>query len=137
MLWLANLMIRQARNLDDSPTGVIVNVSSVSAVVASVNRGDYCISKAGVSMMTRLWAARLAEHGISVYEVRPGLIRTDMTATVQERYDKLIAEGLTLEPRWGTPQDVGRAVACLVRGDLSYMTGSILHVDGGLTVRRM
>lgn len=117
--------------------GVIVNVSSVSATVASVNRGDYCISKAGIAMATQLWAVRLAEYGIDVFEVRPGIIATDMTAGVTEKYDKLIAGGLTLEKRWGTPQDVGKAVSVLARGELSYATGQVLMVDGGLTNLRL
>lgn len=115
----------------------IVFITSVSASVASVNRGDYCIAKAGLSMAARLWAVRLAEHGIPVYEVRPGIIATDMTAGVRERYDRLVAEGLTLEPRWGTPDDVGRAVAALVRGDIPYATGAIVNLDGGMTVGRL
>lgn len=115
----------------------IVFVTSVSAEVASVQRGEYCVSKAGLSMAARLWAVRLAEYGIRVYEVRPGVIRTDMTAPVAERYDRLIAEGLTLERRWGTPEDVGAAVAALVRGDIPYATGSIITVDGGWTVPRL
>lgn len=117
--------------------GCIVNISSISATVASPNRGEYCLSKAAVSMATRLWAVRLAEFGIPVYEVRPGIIKTDMTAPVQERYDRLIAEGLLLQARWGLPEDVGRAVAMLVRGDLGYSTGQIIMVDGGLTVPRL
>jgi NAD(P)-dependent dehydrogenase (short-subunit alcohol dehydrogenase family) len=115
----------------------IVNISSISATVASVNRGDYCISKAGVAMATRLWAARLADHGIGVYEVRPGMIESDMTAGVREKYDALIAGGLLLEKRWGTPQDVGRAVRVLATGELSYATGAVLVVDGGLTLERL
>lgn len=115
----------------------IVFITSISATVASTNRGDYCISKAGLSMAAQLWAVRLAEFGIPVYEVRPGIIRTDMTAPVQDRYDRLIAEGLTLQPRWGTPEDVGKAVAMLVRGDLPYSTGAVIMVDGGLTVARL
>jgi 3-oxoacyl-[acyl-carrier protein] reductase len=133
---VAQWMIRQ-REVDAAFTGVIVNVSSISATVASVNRGDYCISKAGVAMATQLWAARLAEFGIAVYEVRPGVIRTDMTSGVTEKYDKLIAEGLTVEPRWGTPEDVGRAVGSLARGDFSYATGNVILVDGGLTLPRL
>ena len=122
---------------DKTFTGSIINVSSVSATVASVNRGDYCISKAGIAMATRLWAARMAAFGVGVYEVRPGVIKTDMTAGVTEKYDKLIAEGLTIDPRWGTPEDVGRAVGVLARGELSYATGSVLMVDGGLTLPRL
>jgi 3-oxoacyl-[acyl-carrier protein] reductase len=105
--------------------------------VASVNRGDYCISKAGVGMATQLWAVRLAEFGIGVYEVRPGVIKTDMTSGVVEKYDKLIAGGLLLQPRWGQPEDVGKAVAMLSRGDLPYSTGAVVMVDGGLTNLRL
>lgn len=132
----AKWMVEQ-RQADAAFKGVIVNVSSVSATVASVNRGDYCISKAGVAMATQLWAVRLAEFGIDVFEVRPGIIATDMTSGVTEKYDKLIAGGLTLDKRWGTPQDVGRAVSVLARGDLSYATGQVLLVDGGLTNQRL
>ncbi|HEY2587878.1 MAG TPA: 3-ketoacyl-ACP reductase [Tepidisphaeraceae bacterium] len=117
--------------------GCIVNVSSVSATVVSTNRGDYCISKAGIAMATQLWAARLAEFGIDVYEVRPGVIATDMTAGVKEKYDHLIANGLTVERRWGRPEDVGSAVAVLARGDLPYATGQILNIDGGMTIQRL
>jgi 3-oxoacyl-[acyl-carrier protein] reductase len=132
----ARWMIEQ-RGADAAISGVIVNISSVSATEASINRGDYCISKAGVAMATQLWAHRLAEFGIAVYEVRPGIIATDMTAAVKEKYDKLIAEGLTVENRWGLPEDVGRAVAMLARGDLTYATGNVLNIDGGLTLRRL
>jgi NAD(P)-dependent dehydrogenase (short-subunit alcohol dehydrogenase family) len=129
-------MIEQ-RQADAEFRGVIVNVSSVSATEASINRGDYCISKAGVSMATQLWAHRLAEFGIAVYEVRPGIITTDMTAPVKEKYDQLFANGLTVENRWGAPADVGRAVAMLARGELTYATGNVLNIDGGLTLRRL
>jgi 3-oxoacyl-[acyl-carrier protein] reductase len=115
----------------------IIFISSMSATVASINRGEYCLSKAGLSMASLLWATRLAETGISVFEVRPGIIRTDMTAGVAEKYDRLFAEGLTLQKRWGTPQDVGRAVAMLARGDLPYSTGQVILVDGGLTVQKV
>jgi 3-oxoacyl-[acyl-carrier protein] reductase len=133
---VAKWMVEQ-RGADVSFSGVIVNVSSISATVASVNRGDYCLSKAGVAMATQLWAARLAEFGIQVYEVRPGVIRTDMTSGVVEKYDKLIAGGLTVDPRWGTPEDVGRAVGVLARGELAYATGNVIMVDGGLTLPRL
>ncbi len=133
---VANWM-REQKQADDAFRGVVVNVSSVSATVVSVNRGDYCISKAGVAMATQLWAARLAADGIAVHEVRPGVIKTDMTAGVTAKYDKLIAEGLTAEPRWGTPGDVGRAVTALATGELSYATGNVVMVDGGLTIQRM
>jgi len=115
----------------------IVFVTSVSAEAASTNRGDYCVSKAGLSMAARLFAVRLAAHGIPVYEVRPGIIETDMTAAVKETYDKRIAEGLVPERRWGTPGDVGRIVAALLRGDAPYATGTIIDVDGGLSLPRL
>jgi len=132
----ANWMIRQ-HQADAKFRGCIVNISSVSATVASVNRGDYCIAKAGVAMATQLWATRLAEFGIDVYEIRPGVVETDMTAPVKKKYDDLIAGGLTLEKRWGAPADVGRAVAILARGELTYATGQVLTIDGGLTVQRL
>ena len=133
----ARWMVEQ-RKADSSFAGVIVNVSSVSADVASVSRGEYCISKAGVAMATKLWAARLAEFGTTVYEIRPGIIKTDMTSAVQGKYDKLIAEGqLLLQSRWGLPEDIGRAVAMLCRGDLAYSTGSVINIDGGMTVPRL
>jgi 3-oxoacyl-[acyl-carrier protein] reductase len=132
----ARWMVEQ-RKADAGFRGCIVNVSSVSATVASTNRGDYCISKAGVAMATRLWAARLAEFGVDVYEVRPGVIATDMTSGVKEKYDKLIAEGLTVEKRWGKPEDVGSAVAVLARGELPYATGQVLNIDGGMTLQRL
>jgi NAD(P)-dependent dehydrogenase (short-subunit alcohol dehydrogenase family) len=129
-------MIEQ-RKANAKFNGAIVNVSSVSATEASVNRGDYCISKAGLAMATQLWSHRLAEYGIAVYEVRPGVIRTDMSAPVAEKYDRLLAAGLTVENRWGMPDDVGRAVAMLARGELTYATGNVLNIDGGLTIRRL
>ncbi len=133
---VANWMIAQQRATPDF-AGCIVNISSISATVASPSRGEYCLSKAGVSMATQLWAARLGEFAIPVYEIRPGIIQTDMTATVQEKYDKLIAEGLTVQKRWGYPEDIGKAVAALVRGDFPYSTGQVIMVDGGLTVQRL
>ena len=129
-------MIEQKR-ADQDFAGCIINVSSISATVASVNRGEYCLSKAGVSMATQLWAARLGEFGITVYEVRPGVIKTDMTAGVQEKYDNLIAGGLLVQLRWGLPEDIGKACASLARGDFSYSTGQVILVDGGLTLPRM
>ena len=129
-------MIDQRREAPDRPC-CIVSVSSISATVASPSRGEYCISKAGVSMATQLWAVRLGEYGIPVYEVRPGVIMTDMTSVVKEKYDKLIAEGLTVQPRWGFPEDVGKAVAALARGDFAYSTGQVIMVDGGLTLGRL
>ncbi len=133
---VAAWMIRQ-RAHDAAAHRAIINIGSVSATVASVNRGDYCISKAGIAMATRLWAARLAEYGIGVYEVRPGIIASDMTAGVRARYDALIEGGLLLEKRWGTPDDVGRAVRVLACGELPYATGAVLVVDGGLTLERL
>jgi 3-oxoacyl-[acyl-carrier protein] reductase len=115
----------------------IVFVTSVSAEMTSVNRGEYCVSKAGLSMAAKLFAVRLAQHGIRVYEVRPGIIETDMTAGVHDAYDRRIADGLIPEPRWGQPDDVGRAVAALLRGDMPYATGSIINVDGGLSIPRL
>lgn len=115
----------------------IITVTSVSAYTASINRGDYCVSKAALSMLTPLFAARLAEHGINVYEIRPGVIATDMTGPVKEKYDKLINEGLTPIPRWGTPEDVGRAVAALAQDLLPFSTGEVLNVDGGFHLRRL
>jgi 3-oxoacyl-[acyl-carrier protein] reductase len=115
----------------------IVFITSVSAEMASPNRGEYCVSKAGLAMAAKLFSVYLAPHGIPVYEVRPGIITTDMTAGVKEKYDQRIADGLIPEGRWGTPEDVGRAVAALLRGDLPHATGSVIHVDGGLAVPRL
>ncbi len=134
---VARWMVRQRESAGNSWRGCIINISSVSATVASVNRGDYCITKAGIAMASQLWAARLAEFNIDVYEIRPGVIATDMTAAVTEKYDRLIAAGLTIEKRWGTPEDVGRAAAVLAKGELSYATGQVLHIDGGMTVARL
>jgi 3-oxoacyl-[acyl-carrier protein] reductase len=133
----ARWMAKQRQSAGQNWRGCIINVSSVSATVASVNRGDYCITKAGIAMASQLWAARLAEFNIDVYEIRPGIISTDMTAGVTEKYDKLIANGLTIEKRWGRPEDVGRAAAVLAKGELSYATGQILHIDGGMTIARL
>jgi 3-oxoacyl-[acyl-carrier protein] reductase len=127
----------ERRRTDASFEASIVFVTSVSAGMASPNRGDYCVSKAGLSMAARLFAARLAAEGIPVFEVRPGIIATDMTAVVREVYDRRIADGLVPEGRWGQPEDVGRAVAALLRGDLPYATGTIVHIDGGLSVPRL
>ncbi|MGF7216178.1 NAD(P)-dependent dehydrogenase (short-subunit alcohol dehydrogenase family) [Spirosoma lacussanchae] len=133
---VANWLIAQKNAMADFQASIIT-VSSVSATVASVNRGDYCISKAGLSMATQLFAVRLGEFGIPVYEVRPGVIKTDMTAGVAERYDTLIASGLTVQPRWGLPDDVGRAVAAIADGGFPYSTGQVFMVDGGLTLARL
>jgi len=132
----ANWMIEQKKT-DPLFTGCIINVSSVSAIVASVNRGEYCISKAGIAMTTQLFAVRLGEFDIPVFEVQPGIISTDMTAAVKEKYDKLLANGLTVQNRWGFPEDVGKAVAALASGNFQFSTGQVVMVDGGLTLRRM
>src|SRR5262245_23455386 len=125
------------RQADPSFAAAIVFITSVSADTVSVNRGEYCVSKAGLAMASRLFAVRLANHGIPVYEVRPGIIETDMTAAVKDAYDKRIGDGLVPERRWGTPEDVGRTVAALLRGDAPYATGSVIHVDGGLSIPRL
>lgn len=128
---VANAMIEARPAGHEGVLGTIVNVSSISAEVVSINRGEYCISKAGVAMATRLWAARLAPEGILVYEVRPGVIATDMTAGVTAKYDALFASGAVPMPRWGRPADVGGAVVQLCAGRMPYTTGDVIHVDGG------
>lgn len=132
----ANWMIEQRTSQADAFFSII-NVGSISATVVSPNRGEYCLSKAGIGMMTQLFAARLGEYRIPVYEVRPGVIATDMTAGVTEKYDRLIAGGLTVQQRWGYPEDVGKVVAALARGDFPYSTGQVVMVDGGLTMPRL
>jgi 3-oxoacyl-[acyl-carrier protein] reductase len=126
-----------AKKADPAFSGMIVNITSVSATMVSINRGEYCIAKAGLSMLSQLFAARLGADGIPVYEVRPGVIKTDMTAGVTAKYDKLIADGLFTQPRWGFPDDVGKAVASLARGDMAYSTGQVIMVDGGMTIPRL
>ncbi|RXK54518.1 3-ketoacyl-ACP reductase [Oleiharenicola lentus] len=126
-----------AKKADPAFSGAIINITSISATVVSINRGEYCIAKSGLSMMSQLFATRLGPDGIPVYEVRPGVIKTDMTAGVTEKYDKLIAGGLNVQPRWGFPDDIGRAVAALARGDFPFSTGQVVMVDGGLTVPRL
>lgn len=115
----------------------IINVSSISAFVASVNRGEYCISKAGIAMATKLWATRLGEYDIPVFEIQPGIIKTDMTAGVVEKYDKLFQEGISLQRRWGLPDDIGKVAAMLAQGHLPYATGQVIKVDGGLNIQRL
>lgn len=115
----------------------LIFISSVSAEMASSNRGEYCLSKAGLAMATQLWAARLANDGVQVFEIRPGIIESDMTAVVKEKYDKLIAEGLVPQMRWGKPEDVGLAVEAIVRGHFSFSTGAVIPVDGGLQLQRL
>jgi len=133
----ANYMLEEVKkNIGITP--VIINISSISAYTSSTMRGEYCISKAGISMITALFADRLAEYGINVYEVRPGIIATDMTAGVKEKYDRLIhEEGILPIKRWGTPEDIGNAVSVLCSGKLSYATGEVLNIDGGFHVRRL
>lgn len=119
------------------PTAQIVNIGSISAFTSSPNRAEYCLSKAGMGMMTALFADRLAEYGINVYEVRPGIIATDMTSAVTEKYDKLIAEGLTPIKRWGRPDDIARIVVAIAQGHLPFSTGEIINVDGGFHIHRL
>ena len=126
----------QSQPPDGAPRAIVF-VTSVSAESASPHRGEYCVSKAGLSMAAKLFAVRLAPDHIPVYEVRPGIIATDMTAGVKEMYDKRIAEGLVPEGRWGQPDDVGRAVASLLRGDITYATGTVFNVGGGLSIPRL
>jgi len=132
----ANHIIQQKKENTDF-WGCIINVSSVSATVASVNRGEYCISKAGIAMATKLWAARLGEFNIPVYEIQPGVIKTDMTAGVTEKYDRLFEQGLSIQKRWGTPEDVGKVAAAMATGMLPYSTGQVVVVDGGMTIQRL
>ena len=133
---IARDMLERTRQ-DAAFRAAIVFVTSVSAEMASPNRGEYCVSKAGLAMAARLFAARLAPHGVPVYDVRPGVIATDMTSAVKDAYDRSIADGLVPEGRWGQPDDVGRTVAALLRGDVPYATGTIIHVDGGLSIPRL
>ncbi|MDP0499849.1 MAG: 3-ketoacyl-ACP reductase [Verrucomicrobiota bacterium JB022] len=133
---VANDMVK-AKQADPSFSATIVNVSSISATVVSINRGEYCVAKAGLSMVTQLFATRLGSEGIPVYEVRPGVIKTDMTSGVTAKYDKLIEEGLCVQPRWGFPEDIAKSVASLARGDFPFSTGQVIMVDGGLTIPRL
>ncbi|HHW46139.1 MAG TPA: 3-ketoacyl-ACP reductase [Clostridiales bacterium] len=138
-LFLTQLVAKQmlSQPADDKIRGTIVNISSISAYTSSINRGEYCISKAGVSMITKLFADRLANEGILVNEIRPGIIKTGMTSTVKEKYDKLIDEGLLPIKRWGLPEDIANAVSVLCSGKLSYTTGQSIDVDGGFHIRRL
>lgn len=137
-LFLSQIVARQMmlQPIENNRRGVIVNISSVSAVASSVNRGEYCISKASISMLTKLFAHRLAEELIYVNEVRPGIIDTEMTAKVKDKYDELIANGLLPLARWGTPEDVARVVGAICSDDFLYTTGSIFDVDGGQHIMR-
>jgi 3-oxoacyl-[acyl-carrier protein] reductase len=129
MIWMKNQI------LNYKP--VIVFMSSVSAVMSSTNRSEYCISKAGLSMASSIFADRLSEEGILVYEVRPGIIQTDVTARIKDKYEKLIAEGLVPQKRWGMPEDIGKAVASLARGDWDFSTGAVFEISGGLNIRSL
>jgi 3-oxoacyl-[acyl-carrier protein] reductase len=130
--WIAGLQKRAK----ESARPKVINISSVSAFAPGVTRGEYCMSKAALSMMTQLFAIRLAEHGINVYEIRPGVVLTDMTGPVKEKYERMLSEGLAPIERWGTPEDVGRAVAAIAEDRFPYSTGEVLNVDGGLHIRR-
>lgn len=130
--WMA-----QQKKQDDSRRPIIINIASISSYTSSPARAQYCISKAGVSMMTKLFADRLSEFGILVYEIRPGIIATDMTAPVKEKYDKMIDEGLLPIKRWGTPEDIAKACAMLASEVLSYSTGQVINIDGGFHIRRL
>jgi NAD(P)-dependent dehydrogenase (short-subunit alcohol dehydrogenase family) len=132
---IARWMVEHSKFYADEPRGQIVTISSVSAYTASIFRGEYCVSKAGLSMMTKLFAARLAEHGINVFEIRPGVIATDMTAPVNKKYDALIAQGLTPIARWGTPEDIGKAVVAIAQRAFPFSTGEVINVDGGFHLR--
>ncbi len=132
----ANQMVQQKKE-NPQYFCCIINVSSVSATVASTNRGEYCISKAGIAMATKLWTARLGEFEIPVYEIQPGIIKTDMTSAVTEKYDRMFEEGLTIQKRWGLPVDVGKVAAAMATGMLPYSTGQVVMVDGGMTVQRL
>ena len=132
---VARWMIELRGSLGAAYAPRIVTISSISAYTASVNRGDYCLSKAGLGMLTKLFAIRLAEHGIGVFEIRPGVIQTDMTSGVTAKYDKLIDEGLTPIRRWGFPDDVGRAVAAVAAGSFPFSTGEVINVDGGFHLK--
>lgn len=137
MLFLTQQAALEMIKNKEENKGAIVNISSLSAYTSSVSRGEYCISKAGVSMITKLFADRLSEYGIPVNEIRPGIIATDMTSKVKEKYDTLIEGGLLPLKRWGTPEDVAKAVFSLVNGSLPYITGQSLDVDGGFHIRRL
>jgi 3-oxoacyl-[acyl-carrier protein] reductase len=133
---IANWMIEQKQaNLKRNFR--ICNTSSMSAYTSSPARGEYCLSKAGISMMTMLYADRLAEYGIGVFEIRPGIIMTDMTSVVKDKYDKLISEGLTPTKRWGQPKDIAKAVGTIAEGKLDFSTGQVINVDGGFHLRRL
>jgi NAD(P)-dependent dehydrogenase (short-subunit alcohol dehydrogenase family) len=133
---IANWMIEQKKQ-NRERNFRIVNIGSISAYTSSPSRGEYCVSKAGVSMMTKLYADRLAEYNIGVFEISPGIVETDMTSAVKDKYDKLITEGLTPIRRWGKPEDVAKAVGAIAEGRLDFSTGTVINVDGGFHLRRL
>lgn len=135
--FMAQLAANRIIDSGNIQSGTIINISSISAYATSTNRADYCMAKAGMQMMTWLLADRLAEHQIRVYEVCPGVIASDMTSPVQQKYDKLIAEGLSPIRRWGTPEDVAQAVAALASDSFPFSTGDRINVDGGFHIRRL
>ena len=132
----ATRLMRESEPLPGAPRSVI-NLSSISAFAVSINRGDYCITKAGIGMMTQLWAVRLAEFGIGVFEIQPGVIESDMTGPVKAKYDALFAQGFAPINRWGQPDDIGRCVTAISRGDFPYTTGQVFHIDGGFHLRTL
>lgn len=132
----ARQMLKQLKK-GSGTKGCIIFISSISAVVSSPSRAEYCVSKSALSQTAKVFADRLSAEGINVYEIRPGIINTDMTAPVKHKYDKLISEGLVPQQRWGLAQDVGKAAAALARGDFAYSTGLVLEVSGGMNIRRL
>jgi|LDZT01.1.fsa_nt_gi NAD(P)-dependent dehydrogenase (short-subunit alcohol dehydrogenase family) len=133
---VANIMIENLKKgIKNKPK--IINISSVNTYTASINRGEYCISKAGISMITKLFAVRLAEWGIDVYEIRPGIIQTDMTNVVKDKYEKMIRGGITPIKHWGYPEDVAKAVRAVCSGDFDFSTGEVINIDGGFHLRRL
>lgn len=134
---VARMMVEDRDTLGQSPPPCIINISSSNAELASTNRGEYCISKAGVSMATKLWASRLADFDIPVYEIRPGIVKTKMTEEVRDSYESFIRSGGVPQRRWGTSQDVGKAAAVLARGEIPYATGQVLEIDGGLMLPQL
>jgi NAD(P)-dependent dehydrogenase (short-subunit alcohol dehydrogenase family) len=133
---IANWMIDQKKG-DPRRNQKIINISSINAFTASPSRAEYCMSKAGLSMMTALFAIRLAEFGIGVYEIRPGIIKTDMTKPVKEKYDRLISDGVIPIKRWGTPEDMGKAVFAIATDCFPFSTGEVIHIDGGFRLRTL
>ena len=134
---IVNWIIELKKNRLEDYHPYIINISSISSFAASINRGEYCLSKAALSMMTKLFAIRLAEYQIPVFEIQPGIIMTPMTEPVKEKYDKLFEKGITPIKRWGFPEDIAKVVSAIVRGDLPYSTGDVIHIDGGFHLRQL